>query len=118
MSSGRARAHALLRSSGDAIVASGRQDTITFGIQAPNIFGFSAAEAIGCSLDLIIPSRPPTCHSARLCGSHVQGRSSAYTGAAQGGGAGFPSNSRSCRSRAKSAGWPAWCGDAGRDRAL
>ncbi|GAC1330958.1 MAG: PAS domain S-box protein [Beijerinckiaceae bacterium] len=48
----------MLRSAADAIIASDREGTITFwNPGAERIFGFSAAEAIGCSLDLIIPDR-------------------------------------------------------------
>ncbi|HEX2561134.1 PAS domain S-box protein [Phenylobacterium sp.] len=47
---------ALLASASDAIVASDREGAIVFwNPGAERIFGFSAAEALGQSLDLIIP---------------------------------------------------------------
>jgi PAS domain S-box-containing protein len=47
---------ALLRSASDAIVATDREGRITFwNPGAERIFGFSAAEAAGQSLDIIIP---------------------------------------------------------------
>ncbi|SMH61943.1 PAS domain-containing protein [Azospirillum agricola] len=49
---------ALLRSAADAIVYSGRDGRIAFWNEgAERLFGFSAAEALGQSLDLIIPER-------------------------------------------------------------
>jgi PAS domain S-box-containing protein len=49
---------ALLRTMSDAIVASDRDGRITFwNPGAERIFGFSRSEAIGQSLDLIIPER-------------------------------------------------------------
>ena len=54
----RTLAEALLRSMSDAIVASDSEGRITFwNPGAERIFGFSRAEAIGQSLDLIIPER-------------------------------------------------------------
>ena len=47
---------ALLASASDAIIATDREGRITFwNPGAARIFGFSAAEAVGRSLDLIIP---------------------------------------------------------------
>lgn len=47
---------ALLASASDAIIATDREGRITFwNPGAERIFGFSAAEAVGQSLDLIIP---------------------------------------------------------------
>ncbi len=49
---------ALLNSSGDAIIAADAQGLIRFwNPGAERIFGFSVAEAVGQSLDLIIPER-------------------------------------------------------------
>src|SRR5437868_14028874 len=49
-------AEALLHSASDAIIATDRAGRITFwNPGAERIFGFSAAEAVGQSLDLIIP---------------------------------------------------------------
>lgn len=49
---------ALLSSRSDAIIASDREGTITFwNSGAERIFGHSASEAIGQSLDLIVPER-------------------------------------------------------------
>jgi PAS domain S-box-containing protein len=49
---------ALLRSMSDAIIASDREGRITFwNPGAERIFGFSPGEAIGQSLDLIVPER-------------------------------------------------------------
>jgi PAS domain S-box-containing protein len=54
----RALADALLHSMSDAIVASDSEGRITFwNPGAERIFGFSRSEAIGQSLDLIIPER-------------------------------------------------------------
>jgi PAS domain S-box-containing protein len=54
----RTLAEALLHSMSDAIVASDSDGRITFwNPGAERIFGFSRAEAIGQSLDLIIPER-------------------------------------------------------------
>jgi PAS domain S-box-containing protein len=54
----RALADALLHSMSDAIIASDSDGRITFWSPgAERIFGFSGAEAIGQSLDLIIPER-------------------------------------------------------------
>jgi PAS domain S-box-containing protein len=51
-------AQALLQSMSDAIIASDSAGTITFwNPGAERIFGFSGSEAIGQSLDLIIPER-------------------------------------------------------------
>src|SRR3954454_661204 len=48
--------NALLASASDAIIATDREGRITFwNPGAERIFGFSAAEAVGRSLDLIIP---------------------------------------------------------------
>src|SRR4051794_18872249 len=52
----RALAHALLNSASDAVVATDREGAIRhWNPGAERIFGFAAAEAIGRSLDLIIP---------------------------------------------------------------
>ncbi|MEA2949270.1 MAG: hypothetical protein QOI40_4600 [Alphaproteobacteria bacterium] len=49
---------ALLHSMSDAIIASDREGRITFwNPGAERIFGFSRAEAMGQSLDLIVPER-------------------------------------------------------------
>jgi PAS domain S-box-containing protein len=49
---------AILRSAGEAIVATDRDGVIRFwNPGAERIFGFGAAEAIGASLDLIIPEK-------------------------------------------------------------
>jgi PAS domain S-box-containing protein len=49
---------ALLSTRADAIIAADREGIIRFwGRGAQRIFGHSAAEALGCSLDLIIPER-------------------------------------------------------------
>jgi PAS domain S-box-containing protein len=49
---------ALLSTRAEAIVAADRDGIICFwGPGAQRIFGHSAAEALGCSLDLIIPER-------------------------------------------------------------
>jgi PAS domain S-box-containing protein len=54
----RALAEALLQSMSDAIIASDSDGRITFwNPGAERIFGFSRSEAIGQSLDLIIPER-------------------------------------------------------------
>jgi len=51
-------ATALLSSAGEAIVAADKQGLITFwNPGAERIFGFPASEAVGQSLDLIIPER-------------------------------------------------------------
>src|SRR5262245_17684015 len=51
-------ANALLDSAAEAIVATDRAGIITFwNAGAVRIFGFSAAQALGQSLDLIIPER-------------------------------------------------------------
>jgi PAS domain S-box-containing protein len=51
-------AQALLQSRSDAIIASDSAGTITFwNPGAERIFGFSGSEAVGQSLDLIIPER-------------------------------------------------------------
>jgi PAS domain S-box-containing protein len=51
-------AQALLQSMSDAIIASDSEGTITFwNPGAERIFGFSRFEAVGQSLDLIIPER-------------------------------------------------------------
>ncbi|MFS2012186.1 PAS domain-containing protein [Azospirillum sp. CT11-132] len=50
--------HALLHAAADAIVYSDRNGVIRFwNAGAERIFGFSAAEALGQSLDIIIPER-------------------------------------------------------------
>src|SRR3954463_6762415 len=55
--------NALLASASDAIIATDREGRITFwNPGAERIFGFSAAEAIGRSLDLIIPDNLRTRH--------------------------------------------------------
>lgn len=51
-------AEALLKSMSDALVASDREGRITFwNAGAERIFGFAPSEALGQSLDLIIPER-------------------------------------------------------------
>ena len=56
---------ALLQTMSDAIIASDREGRITFwNPGAERIFGFSPAEAMGQSLDLIIPERLRTRHWA------------------------------------------------------
>jgi PAS domain S-box-containing protein len=51
-------ATALLSSAGEAIIAADKQGLITFwNPGAERIFGFPASEAVGQSLDLIIPER-------------------------------------------------------------
>ncbi len=56
MSGSRDVGNALLASASDAIIATDRQGRITFwNPGAERIFGFTAAEAVGQSLDLIIP---------------------------------------------------------------
>ncbi len=51
-------AEALLKSMSDALVASDREGRITFwNAGAERIFGFARSEALGQSLDLIIPER-------------------------------------------------------------
>jgi PAS domain S-box-containing protein len=53
-----ALAHALLAASGDAIIATDRDGVIRFwNPGAERIFGYARAEALGQSLDLIIPER-------------------------------------------------------------
>ena len=52
------RAADLLAAAGDAIIVADPEGHIVFwNSAAVRIFGFSEAEAIGCSLDLIIPER-------------------------------------------------------------
>ena len=54
---------ALLHSASDAIVATDREGRVTFwNPGAERIFGFSAAEAAGQSLDIIIPENLRTRH--------------------------------------------------------
>ena len=49
-------AQALLSSEGDALVATGREGMIVhWGPGAERMFGFSPGEAVGSSLDLIVP---------------------------------------------------------------
>src|SRR6185436_8939526 len=56
-------ADALLHSASDAIIATDRDGTITFwNPGAERMFGFMAAEAVGQSLDLIIPENLPARH--------------------------------------------------------
>jgi PAS domain S-box-containing protein len=56
-------ASAILNSSSDAIIATDRKGEITFwNPGAERIFGFSRAEAIGSSLDLIIPAHLRAAH--------------------------------------------------------
>jgi len=51
-------AHLVLMTASDAIVAADRDGLIRFwNPGAERIFGFSSAEAVGQSLDLIIPER-------------------------------------------------------------
>ena len=51
-------AHLVLTTASDAIVAADRDGLIRFwNPGAERIFGFSSAEAVGQSLDLIIPER-------------------------------------------------------------
>jgi len=58
-------AEALLRSAGDAIIATDRDGRITlWNAGAERIFGYSAGDAIGQSLDLIIPENQRTRHWA------------------------------------------------------
>jgi PAS domain S-box-containing protein len=48
----------LVRSAGDAVVVANGEGSIVFwNGAAERIFGFNEAEALGCSLDLIIPER-------------------------------------------------------------
>ncbi|MCG5241431.1 PAS domain-containing protein [Azospirillum doebereinerae] len=54
---------ALLRSAADAIVYSGKDGRIGFWNEgAERLFGFTASEAVGQSLDLIIPERQRARH--------------------------------------------------------
>lgn len=63
MSSSHDVGNALLGSASDAIIATDREGLITFwNPGAERIFGFSAAEAVGQSLDLIIPENLRTRH--------------------------------------------------------
>jgi PAS domain S-box-containing protein len=56
-------AEALLHSASDAIIATDRDGRITFwNPGAERIFGFTAGEAVGQSLDLIIPENLRTRH--------------------------------------------------------
>jgi PAS domain S-box-containing protein len=58
-------AEALMHSAGDAIIATGREGIITvWNAGATRIFGHSADEAIGQSLDLIIPENQRARHWA------------------------------------------------------
>jgi PAS domain S-box-containing protein len=58
-------ANALLHSSGDAVIAADRDGNITFwNPGAVRIFGFTADEATGASLDLIIPEKQRARHWA------------------------------------------------------
>jgi PAS domain S-box-containing protein len=58
-------AEALLRSAGDAIIATDRDGRITlWNAGAERIFGHSASEAVGQSLDLIIPENQRARHWA------------------------------------------------------
>jgi PAS domain S-box-containing protein len=53
-----ALAHAVLSTKSDALIAADKKGVITFwNPGATRIFGFSEAEAIGQSLDIIIPER-------------------------------------------------------------
>jgi len=55
--------HALLNSAADAIVYSGKDGRIGFWNEgAERLFGFTASEAVGQSLDLIIPERQRARH--------------------------------------------------------
>src|SRR3954462_230354 len=57
--------NALLGSASDAIIATDRSGVVTFwNPGAERIFGFSAAEAVGQSLDLIVPDNLRTRHWA------------------------------------------------------
>jgi PAS domain S-box-containing protein len=57
--------HALLESTADAVIATDRDGTITFwNPGATRIFGHTATEAIGQSLDLIIPENQRARHWA------------------------------------------------------
>jgi PAS domain S-box-containing protein len=57
--------HTLLESTADAVIATDRDGTITFwNPGATRIFGHSATEAIGQSLDLIIPENQRARHWA------------------------------------------------------
>jgi PAS domain S-box-containing protein len=63
MSGSRDLGNALLASASDAIIGTDHEGLITFwNPGAERIFGFSAAEAIGRSLDLIIPDNLRTRH--------------------------------------------------------
>ena len=58
-------ADALLRSASDAIIATDRDSVVTFwNPGAVRIFGFSADEAVGQSLDFIIPENLRARHGA------------------------------------------------------
>src|SRR5690242_17890790 len=65
MSGSRDPGNALLASASDAIIATDREGRITlWNPGADRIFGFSAAEAVGQSLDLIIPENLRSRHWA------------------------------------------------------
>jgi PAS domain S-box-containing protein len=56
---------AFVHSAGDAIVAAGSDGKITlWNAAAERVFGFSAADAIGKSLDLIVPEKHRAAHWA------------------------------------------------------
>lgn len=58
-------ANAVMTSSSDAIIATDQEGLITFwNPGAERIFGFSKADAVGSSLDLIIPERLRAAHWA------------------------------------------------------
>lgn len=65
MNGSRDLGNALLASASDAIIATDREGRITFwNPGAERIFGFSAADAVGQSLDLIVPENLRTRHWA------------------------------------------------------
>ena len=67
---------ALLASASDAIIATDRAGVITFwNPGAARIFGFSSAEAVGQSLDLIIPENLRTRHWTGFNNSMATGES-------------------------------------------
>ena len=69
-------ANAILDAAADAVIASDRHGTICFWSPgATRIFGFEAAEAIGKSLDIIIPERLQARHWDGFHGVMSSGRS-------------------------------------------
>jgi len=76
MSGSRDLGNALLASASDAIIATGRDGRITFwNPGAERIFSFSAAEAVGQSLDLIIPENLRARHWAGYTHAMATGES-------------------------------------------